>query len=861
MNLLYRILFALGILLGGGGIAYAATVFNSNQVGATPANTFILQTNGTVSTWVNPATISSVFSFTPTTNFGAATNATGTPIWFTAGIQASTTSHLSQTDFNNTNAPQIGIFDPNTPTAGWIVRNSNGTLYIATSTAYATTSTSHIFTVTQAGRVAIGQGAPNTPSATLQLYEQNGTGASPSQIFGGNANGDTDYWLARITNNDGVNNDSFQIGTSTTPGATSVFTISPKGDVGVGSTSPFAQLSIHANPANYRGNILFAIGSSTATATTTLFSIDNVGSTTISLFGSCSGTNALTTTVSGTIVCGAISGSGGAAFPFTPTTFNTQPANSTSTLIGFTKGLYAQKQVFIDPSAASATSTLASLEINQTPGMMPFYVGSSTSLFEVDGATGFTAIGSTSPFARLSIHANPTQGYANTLFAIGSSTPTATSTLFKIEANGSTTLALASTSVTSQSGFSVTGPGTTTELLGVHCDSGAVCNTGLRISNQTSTIVQLDAAGTGTSAQMNICTRGNINSCINLTTNSTAFSNSSGNTLSMNNSNISYTPPAARTSATPNHIFSYSALTAGTVGVSSPSMTFGSQTAPTVLTHSNGVTPFQADVVYWPFKEANTTYNASNEISRAVGIDIPSPPLTNLAGNVKLPYSVAFHIGSSTTNANFSYTATTTNLIGLEIDTSGWTGAANIYAASTTGRVALYNIGAFVVGDSAVCQRVASGEITVDSGVSSCIVSSKFVKDDQGSDDYQAAFARIQKLRPVLFKYKDSGTEDIGLYAEEVAKVDPRYAQYTLVAKDFNDSSGKLIHHFNAGDPTAINWSAIQTDMLLVLQRQTFGTLAIRSVEENWQDGFIALLLLGFLYQASQIKKLKAKTK
>lgn len=32
-----------------------------------------------------------VFPFTPTTNFGAATNATGTPIWFQAGLQASST--------------------------------------------------------------------------------------------------------------------------------------------------------------------------------------------------------------------------------------------------------------------------------------------------------------------------------------------------------------------------------------------------------------------------------------------------------------------------------------------------------------------------------------------------------------------------------------------------------------------------------------------------------------------------------------------------------------------------------------------------------------------------------------------------
>jgi hypothetical protein len=38
----------------------------------------------------------SSFSWTPTTNFGALANATGTPIWFQAGLQASSTSYISK---------------------------------------------------------------------------------------------------------------------------------------------------------------------------------------------------------------------------------------------------------------------------------------------------------------------------------------------------------------------------------------------------------------------------------------------------------------------------------------------------------------------------------------------------------------------------------------------------------------------------------------------------------------------------------------------------------------------------------------------------------------------------------------------
>lgn len=59
------------------------------------------------------------------------------------------------------------------------------------------------------------------------------------------------------------------------------------GNVGVGSSSPFALFSIHASSTGaVASNMLFAIGSSTATATTTLFSISNTGAITTNLSGS-----------------------------------------------------------------------------------------------------------------------------------------------------------------------------------------------------------------------------------------------------------------------------------------------------------------------------------------------------------------------------------------------------------------------------------------------------------------------------------------------------------------------------------------------------------------------------------------------
>ena len=63
--------------------------------------------------------------------------------------------------------------------------------------------------------MVLGIAASNfTPVATLNLYDQNGTG--PSIYLGGNAGtGDTDYVISRNSNNDSTDNDPFQISRDT----------------------------------------------------------------------------------------------------------------------------------------------------------------------------------------------------------------------------------------------------------------------------------------------------------------------------------------------------------------------------------------------------------------------------------------------------------------------------------------------------------------------------------------------------------------------------------------------------------------------------------------------------------------------
>lgn len=167
-----------------------------------------------------------------------------------------------------------------------------------------------------------------------------------------------------ITNSLNIGN--FVYGTLPAANATTNFTLPTSGALGVASGTPFATLSVQAN--NGGTNLsLFAIGSSTASATTTLFSVSNTGSTTIGNFGTCGGTQALTTNSSGTIVCGTITGSGGSAYPFTPGLFGPTLTSATTTAISDTQGIFS-----------SSTSWFTSIQFGSATGSALAITGSTT---------------------------------------------------------------------------------------------------------------------------------------------------------------------------------------------------------------------------------------------------------------------------------------------------------------------------------------------------------------------------------------------------------------------------------------------------------------------------------------------------
>lgn len=149
-------------------------------------------------------------------------------------------------------------------------------------------------------------------------------------------------------------------------------------NVGIGTTTPLANLSIHAN-AGDTNTTLFAIASSTASATTTLFAVTNIGS--IQQLGGASsslsnGVDISTGcfSISGACISGATGSSYGEAWQF----FNSK--------------------AWLAPSTTVGIMVLSSSTIGNGATGLTIFGGATT--------TGFMAVGTTTSVAPLTVSAN-----------------------------------------------------------------------------------------------------------------------------------------------------------------------------------------------------------------------------------------------------------------------------------------------------------------------------------------------------------------------------------------------------------------------------------------------------------------------
>lgn len=94
------------------------------------------------------------------------------------------------------------------------------------------------------GHLTIGSTTNN--NGGLNLIDTNsslGVGLD-SIVLGGNPGGDTDFWMGRYVVNDSVDNDLFEWGKGLVPGTSPFLTLNSIGNFGIGTTSPYAPLSV-----------------------------------------------------------------------------------------------------------------------------------------------------------------------------------------------------------------------------------------------------------------------------------------------------------------------------------------------------------------------------------------------------------------------------------------------------------------------------------------------------------------------------------------------------------------------------------------------------------------------------------------
>lgn len=240
-----------------------------------------------------------IFPFTPGTNFGAAENATSTPIFFTNGLQASSTSHFAAFDFaiaTGSNLTLTGSSTINTLN----ISNPLSTAFGGTGTTTGGVTNGIEYydgtKITNGGRLTYtGSALAFIGSVATFNIESSGQAISTNNDFFIKATGANNIFLQTNSNTALSINSSQKVGIGqTSPGsllsvnaggsfgaawstlAAPTNGLMVYGNSGIGSTTPFAKLGINALSTD-TNTTLFAIGSSTATATTTLLVVKNTG--------------------------------------------------------------------------------------------------------------------------------------------------------------------------------------------------------------------------------------------------------------------------------------------------------------------------------------------------------------------------------------------------------------------------------------------------------------------------------------------------------------------------------------------------------------------------------------------------------
>lgn len=737
---------------GGNGVASVATTSVSCS-GTIACTTF-------AALGASPITITSTFGypFYTLTNYGTTTQATGTPVTLAGGFTSSSSATIA-----SSTAWQLLLTD-NSTFGGYALRAAHGNFYIAStsvSNATSTPLTSLTIAATTTGSL-IGINTP-TPRATLDIYEQNGVGASPSILLGGNAGGDTDFWISRITDNDGTSNDFLRIGTGTVPGLLPVFTINNSGNVGINVLTPNARLDVGGfintdqfSGYNQGGNLL-AYASTTNQDT---------------IFGLKAGGNNATTsaTVGNNSVFGYQAGSG-----ITTGTGNT--------MIGEESGL-----------GITTSGSNTGLGFN---AVWKYNGGFNT-------AVGYNSMGSS--------------GTGSTNTAIGYDSLTSVS-------SGSSNLAVGSLTLTSNT------TGDHNSAIGngaLGSNTSGSTNVGIGNSSLSGVNTGWGNIGIGSndiSGAKNTITSGNNNLAIG---NDVQFPSATANNQ-FNLGNILFgTLPATTTNTT------FTLPTTGSIGIgtSSPGAKFAIQA-------NNGDTATSLFQIGSSTASATTTlFNVLN--TGNVGIGTTSP-FGELSLNAPAGNTVPEFVIGSSTGTIFSVSSNNQTLVGIGT-TSPWRGLSVATTAAFSGLVANS-------GGNALCLNPTTFEAE-NAGTQACTISSIRFKTNVEPFTGTEALSILKDIDSYSYDYKKGyySPEDsplgYGPIAEYVLKTHPE-----LVDKKYDGTAGDLFWN----KITGLNTAAIN-QLQIEIQNIKVGK-AVRSAEENWQWGAIALLVFWNVYLTLRRKK------
>ena len=369
---------------------------------------------------------------------------TSAAIGVTWTATSTTPGYISPNTINGY-APGIGVTGNSNLNMGL-----NSTTGFGSSTPYANLSIHANNGDTNTTLFAIGS---STATATSTLFSVTNTGTA--YINGSVGIGTTTPWAQFSINPNGITGPVFAIGSST---ATN-FVVTNAGTVGIGTTSPLAKLNINSGYVNSYpiwsgmytglattlGTTTTAYGNAvqniTAVGATNAFGshIDTITATGLNFFLAAAGT-AITRISSPGFAVGVLIDT-----VSTTRTMSVRPAvgvavtNVSTNSAGDAYGV--QLLNISNASTTNTTNSVAALEIENsitnTANTANVYSIRSLSTAKSYFA-GSVGVASTSPFARLSVHA-PNGVNTPTLFAIGSSTQTATTTLMSVDNMGNVT--------------------------------------------------------------------------------------------------------------------------------------------------------------------------------------------------------------------------------------------------------------------------------------------------------------------------------------------------------------------------------------------------------------------------------------